>query len=72
VPRHFYIYEGEAGGCILKEGEHDGTLLEFHDLVDAIVYVRRHRSEEGAVLRRYDAKGKLVHTSEILAASTPH
>jgi hypothetical protein len=63
--RHFYIYEGETGDCTVKEGEQDGELYQFHDIIDAIAYVRRQRGEEEIVVSRYASDGRHIHTGKI-------
>lgn len=63
--RHFYIYEGESGECIVKEGEHDGGLCSFPSLPEAMAFVREQRGEAEVAVSRYDAQGRHVHTERI-------
>jgi len=63
--RHFSIYEGEGGDYTVKEGEQDGGLFQFHDLIDAIAYIRRQRGEDAIVVSRHAADGSHVHTGGI-------
>lgn len=56
---HFYVYDQDSGGVVVKAEEFP-TPFRFAHILEALAFVRRHRGEDGVAVSYYDVSGRLV------------